>query len=84
MRVRGIVVLGIVIVIAACSPEKKAMKSFRYGKYESVISYYKGVLRKQSCANQAARNESRPATLQQVNGAVRPISPRLVVSSVDR
>jgi len=47
MRVRGIVVLGIVIAIAACSPEKKAMKSFRYGKYESVISYYKGVLRKQ-------------------------------------
>ena len=47
MRVRGIVVLGIVIAIAACSPEKKAIKSFRYGKYESVISYYKGVLRKQ-------------------------------------
>lgn len=47
MRVRGVIVLGILIVLAACSPEKKAMKSFRYGKYESVISYYKGVLRKQ-------------------------------------
>ncbi len=47
MKVRGVIVLGILIVLAACSPEKKAMKSFRYGKYESVISYYKGVLRKQ-------------------------------------
>lgn len=47
MRVRSVIVLGILIVLAACSPEKKAMKSFRYGKYESVISYYKGVLRKQ-------------------------------------
>jgi peptidoglycan-associated lipoprotein len=47
MRVSGVIVLAIVITIAACSPEKKAMKSFRYGKYESVISYYKGVLRKQ-------------------------------------
>jgi len=47
MRVRGVIVLGFLIVLAACSPEKKAMKSFRYGKYESVISYYKGVLRKQ-------------------------------------
>ena len=47
MKVRGVIVLGILIVLAACSPEKKAMKSFRYGKYESVISYYKGALRKQ-------------------------------------
>lgn len=47
MKVRGVIVLGILIVLVACSPEKKAMKSFRYGKYESVISYYKGVLRKQ-------------------------------------
>lgn len=47
MKVRGVIVLAIVITIAACSPEKKAMKSFRYGEYENVISYYKGVLRKQ-------------------------------------
>jgi peptidoglycan-associated lipoprotein len=47
MRVRGVIVLSILIVLASCSPEKKAMKSFRYGKYESVISYYKGVLRKE-------------------------------------
>jgi len=47
MRVRGVVILIILIAAAACSPEKKAMKSFRYGKYESVISYYKGVLRKE-------------------------------------
>lgn len=47
MRVRGVVILIILIAVAACSPEKKAMKSFRYGKYESVISYYKGILRKE-------------------------------------
>jgi peptidoglycan-associated lipoprotein len=47
MKVRGVIVLSILIIIQACSPEKKAMKSFRYGKYESVISYYKGVLRKE-------------------------------------
>ncbi len=47
MRARGVILLGIVIVIAACSPQKNAMKSFRYGKYESVINYYKGVLRKE-------------------------------------
>jgi outer membrane protein OmpA-like peptidoglycan-associated protein/tetratricopeptide (TPR) repeat protein len=53
MRARGVIVLGILIVLAACSPEKKAMKSFRYGKYENVISYYKGVLRKQPGNGQA-------------------------------
>lgn len=47
MRMRGVVILMILIAVAACSPEKKALKSFRYGKYESVISYYKGVLRKE-------------------------------------
>jgi len=46
MRVKGIIFLSIILGITACSPEKKALKSFRYGKYESVISYYKGVLRK--------------------------------------
>jgi len=44
---RGVAVLSILITIVACSPEKKAMNSFRYGKYENVISYYKDVLRKQ-------------------------------------
>ncbi len=33
-------------MVAGCSPEKKAMKSFRYGKYEKVIDYYKGTLKK--------------------------------------
>jgi outer membrane protein OmpA-like peptidoglycan-associated protein len=35
------------MLLASCSPEKKAMKSFRLGKYESVIDYYKGVTRKE-------------------------------------
>lgn len=36
----------IVIVLLGCGPEKKAMKSMRLGKYQSVINYYKGVLAK--------------------------------------
>lgn len=46
MRI-GIFVLASAVLLASCSPEKKAQKSFRYGKYENTISYYKGVLRKQ-------------------------------------
>lgn len=46
MRVRVLILMGIVL-IGACSPEKKARKSFRLGKYESVIDYYKDVARKQ-------------------------------------
>jgi len=46
MRVRVVLVLAIVMLIASCSPEKKIAKSFRYGKYEKVISYYKGVVKK--------------------------------------
>jgi peptidoglycan-associated lipoprotein len=44
---RVVLVLVGLIVLASCSPEKKAMKSFRLGKYESVIDYYKEVARKQ-------------------------------------
>ena len=47
MRISGVLIIAFAVLLASCSPEKKAMKSFRYGKYESVISYYKGVLRKQ-------------------------------------
>jgi peptidoglycan-associated lipoprotein len=40
---------GIVFLLAiffACNPEKKALKSFEYAKYEKVITYYKGALAK--------------------------------------
>jgi peptidoglycan-associated lipoprotein len=47
MRISGVLILVFAVLLASCSPEKKALKAFRYGKYESVISYYKGVLRKQ-------------------------------------
>lgn len=47
MRARSAIVLFVLMAMIACGPEKKAMKSFRYAKYESVIKYYKGVLRKQ-------------------------------------
>lgn len=46
MRVRVLILIGVVL-IGACSPEKKARKSFRLGKYEAVIDYYKSVARKQ-------------------------------------
>jgi peptidoglycan-associated lipoprotein len=45
MSVRVVLIL-LGILMLACSPERKAMKSFRYGKYESVIDYYKGAIRK--------------------------------------
>jgi len=32
---------------SGCSPERKAQKNFRYGNYENVIAFYKGVLSKQ-------------------------------------
>lgn len=46
MRVRIVLILAIVVLVASCSPDKKIAKSFRYGNYEKVISYYKGVLKK--------------------------------------
>ncbi len=46
MRVSVALILAGFIVVAGCSPEKKVMKSFRYGKYEKVIDYYKGTLKK--------------------------------------
>lgn len=46
MRVRVFILVG-VILLAACSPEKKAQKAFKLGKYESVIDYYQDVLKKQ-------------------------------------
>lgn len=42
-----IVILSIFILLLGCGPDKKVMKSFRYGKYQSVINYYKGVLEKE-------------------------------------
>ena len=43
----GLGLLLLAGVIAACSPETKALKNFRYGNYENVIAYYKGVLTSQ-------------------------------------
>ena len=43
----GLGLLLLAGVIAACSPENKALKNFRYGNYENVIAYYKGVLTSQ-------------------------------------
>jgi len=47
MRARSLYVLILLLMVAACGPEKKAQKSFRYGKYERVIDYYKGVIKKE-------------------------------------
>lgn len=41
------VVLTGLLLLAACSAEKKALKNFRYANYEDVIAYYKKVLQAQ-------------------------------------
>ncbi|MGE0770270.1 MAG: OmpA family protein [Cyclobacteriaceae bacterium] len=40
-------ILTIVTVLLGCSAEKKAMKAFRFGKYQNVINYYKSELEAQ-------------------------------------
>ena len=45
MRIRA-VSFFIILLLLGCGPEKKAMKNLRFGKYQSVINYYKGVLEK--------------------------------------
>lgn len=47
MRVKVVAVIVVALLLAGCSAEKKANKAFTLGKYESVISYYKGVIKKQ-------------------------------------
>lgn len=41
------VLLALALLWSGCSPEKKARKNFRWGKYQSVINYYTDVLQKQ-------------------------------------
>ena len=36
----------VLVFLVNCSPEKKVQKAFKYGKYEQVIAYYKGILAK--------------------------------------
>ncbi len=50
MRMKGFVFCFLMVavwVFSGCSPEKKALKNFRYANYEDVITYYKSVLAKQ-------------------------------------
>ena len=47
MRIAHFYSLIILVLIFSCSPEKKVQKKFRFGKYQSVISYYQDVLAKQ-------------------------------------
>lgn len=50
MRVKGPVFCFLIVAVGVflgCSPEKKALKNFRYANYEDVITYYKSVLAKQ-------------------------------------
>ncbi len=41
------VVVILMLSLCGCSPEKKALKNYRFGNYESVIVYYQGVLKKE-------------------------------------
>lgn len=38
---------SLLLALNSCSPESKALKNFKYGNYESVISYYQNVLKSQ-------------------------------------
>ncbi|MEJ0054246.1 MAG: OmpA family protein [Bacteroidota bacterium] len=42
-----VAVIVIILLMTACSAEKKALKNFKYGNFENVISYYQNVLSKQ-------------------------------------
>lgn len=42
----GAVSFFVIIFLLGCSPEKRIMKSLRFGKYQNVITYYKSVLEK--------------------------------------
>lgn len=46
MRLRVFSVGLVFVLLLGCGPEKKAMKSFRFGRYQNVINYYKSVLAK--------------------------------------
>ena len=41
------VIMFTLVVLIACSPERKALKNFRYEKFEEVIDYFQGVLTRQ-------------------------------------
>lgn len=46
-QLNSLLALTLTISVISCSPEKKIQKSFKFAKYEKVISYYKNVLKKQ-------------------------------------
>ena len=46
MRLGAVSSFFAIILLLGCGPEKKAMKSLRFGKYQNVINYYKSVLEK--------------------------------------
>ena len=47
MRVKFLLSVFFILLLFSCSPEKKAIKAFRLGKYQNVINFYKDVLAKQ-------------------------------------
>ena len=49
-RNKLVLVIGLALLaglIDSCSPEKKALKSFKYGNFENVIAFYQDVLKKE-------------------------------------
>jgi peptidoglycan-associated lipoprotein len=43
----AVINVALLITAAACSPERKALKNFKYEKFEEVIKYFQTVLEKQ-------------------------------------
>jgi peptidoglycan-associated lipoprotein len=49
----GIFTFVLLLLAYACSPEKKALKNFKYGSYEQTIQYYQNVLKTQPNSGKA-------------------------------
>jgi outer membrane protein OmpA-like peptidoglycan-associated protein len=47
MKAKGFFLIASLGLLLACGPEKKAMKNFRLGKYQTVIDHYLDVVAKQ-------------------------------------
>ncbi len=50
IRFRSLTIVSVAVllsILTGCSSEKKALKNFKYGKFEDVIQYYQSVLSKQ-------------------------------------
>ncbi len=53
MWLRSLASVCLLLLIFSCSPEKKAIKAFKLGKYQTTINFYKDILVKQPANGKA-------------------------------